>query len=333
MKNTDNQACTEQAPCTQPILNQQFYEDVVNGLTSHPKHLEAKYFYDSAGDKLFQQIMACPEYYPTNCELEIFTQQTQAICEAMMADGSAFDLIELGAGDATKSTYLLRYLLEQQADFTYMPIDISANTITYLNAALPGALPGLQLHGLNGDYFDMLQEAAKISTRRKVVLFLGSNVGNMPVADAQAFCTKLRQYLQPEDRVLIGIDLKKNPHTVLAAYNDNTGYTRQFNLNLMERINRELHANFSISQFEHYPMYDPETGSCKSYLISLVDQEVTIGANETIHFKKDEYIFMEISQKYAVAETDQLAIQAGFKPIQYFFDERQWFLDAIWQVV
>lgn len=332
MKNTDTQACLEQARCTPPILNQQFYEDVIRGLTSSPKHLEAKYFYDSAGDKLFQQIMACPEYYPTNCELEIFTQQTAAICQAMIADGSAFDLIELGAGDATKSTYLLRYLLEQQADFTYMPIDISANTITYLNAALPGALPGLQLHGLNGDYFAMLQEAAIISERRKVVLFLGSNVGNMPVADAQAFCYNLRQYLNPGDQVLIGIDLKKNPKTVLAAYNDSAGYTRQFNLNLLERMNRELYANFNTGQFEHYPMYDPETGSCKSYLISLVDQEVRIGNRETIRFKKDEYIFMEISQKYAVAEADDLAIQSGFKPAQHFFDEKQWFLDAVWQV-
>jgi len=311
---------------------QQFANDVLAGLNATPKYLEAKYFYDNAGDELFQEIMNCPEYYPTNCEMDIFTLQTEALAKAIIADGSAFDLIELGAGDATKSTHLLRHLLDNKADFTYLPIDISGHVINYLNETLPATLPGLQLTGLTGEYFDMLKQAAEISGRRKVVLFLGSNIGNMPVQDAEGFCAELRRHLSPGDSVLMGIDLKKNPQIVLAAYNDAQGFTRQFNLNLLTRINRELEANFNIEQFEHYPTYDPETGSCKSYLISLTDQQVTI-YGQTISFKRDEYIYMEISQKYTVDETNQMAAKAGFEPVNHFFDSKEWFLDAIWMAI
>ena len=311
-------------------ITEQFYADVIKGLHSTPKQLSSKYFYDAVGDKLFQDLMNCDEYYPTNCELEIFTQQTAEICRAMMGNGDAFDLIELGAGDATKSTFLLKYLLEQKADFSYLPIDISDNVISYLNMSLPVTLPGLKVTGLNGDYFDMLKKAASLSKRRKVVLFLGSNIGNMPVSDAEGFCKQLRNHLSPGDMLLVGVDLKKNPKTILAAYNDKEGITKRFNLNLLERINRELGADFDVAKFEHYPTYDPETGSCKSYLISLEDQQVKIRGKETICFAKDEYIYMEISQKYNVIQTNQMASGAGFKPLNIFFDNKKWFIDAIW---
>lgn len=308
----------------------QFYEDVIAGLKSTPKRLSSKYFYDANGDKLFQDLMACPEYYPTKCELEIFSEKTADICEAMMADGSAFDLIELGAGDATKSAYLLKYLLEQKADFTYLPIDISENVISYLNITLPVTLPGLKMNGLNGEYFNMLEKASSISDRRKVVLFLGSNIGNMPADVAMVFCKEVRAHLSEGDMLLIGMDLKKNPKTILAAYNDKGGITKRFNLNLLERINRELGGDFAINKFEHYPTYDPETGACKSYLVSIEDQTVTIG-KEKVRFLKDEYIYMEISQKFTVLQTEQMAANAGFKPANLFFDSKKWFLDAIWK--
>lgn len=307
----------------------QFYCDVVAGLQSTPKHLSSKYFYDANGDKLFQELMNCEEYYPTKCELEIFMRQAAEICQAMIADGDAFDLIELGAGNAMKSSYLLKYLLDHDIDFTYLPIDISDNVISYLNLTLPETLPGLKMTGLNGEYFDMLKKAATISSRRKVVMFLGSNIGNMPINEAEDFCTRLRSHLSAGDMLLIGIDLKKNPKTILAAYNDKQGITKRFNLNLLERINRELHAGFDLSKFEHYPVYDPETGACKSYLISTADQQVKIG-KENIYFSKDEYIYMEISQKYSVMQTNQLAENSGFKAENIFFDSKKWFIDAIW---
>jgi L-histidine N-alpha-methyltransferase len=308
----------------------QFYADVIMGLKSTPKRLNSKYFYDANGDKLFQELMNCPEYYPTNCELEIFSQKTAEIAEAIIEDGDAFDLIELGAGDAMKSSYLLKYLLEQKVNFTYLPIDISNNVISYLNVTLPATLPGLKITGLNGEYFDMLKTAASLSSKRKVVLFLGSNIGNMPVSDAVRFCKELRKNLSAGDMVLMGVDLKKDPKTILAAYNDKEGITKRFNLNLLERINRELDADFNIGQFDHYAMYDPETGSCKSYLISLADQLVNISGKENIRFVKDEYIYMEISQKFTVMQTDQIAENTGFSPVNHFFDTKKWFVDAIW---
>ncbi|MDP9076858.1 MAG: L-histidine N(alpha)-methyltransferase [Bacteroidota bacterium] len=330
MKNTETAPAEEKMGIFSNCRTGKFYYDVSCGLNASPKYLSSMYFYDAVGDKLFQDLMNCEEYYPTNCELEIFSEKTAEICNAIIGEGDAFDLIELGAGDATKSTYLLKYLLENNADFSYLPIDISSNVISYLNITLPVTLPGLQITGLNGEYFDMLTKASTISIKRKVVMFLGSNVGNMPVDEAAQFCADVRSHLSPGDMLLIGVDLKKNPATVLAAYNDKEGITRRFNLNLLERINRELNADFNIDKFEHYPTYDPETGACKSYLVSLIEQDVNINGMETIHFEKDEYIFMEISQKFTVQQINDMATKASFKPVNHFFDSKHWFTDAIW---
>ncbi|MBD1364660.1 L-histidine N(alpha)-methyltransferase [Mucilaginibacter sp. ZT4R22] len=311
------------------ISDTQFYKDVVKGLSGTPKRLDSKYFYDAQGDKIFQELMNCEEYYPTNCELEIFTQKTAELARSIIADGDAFDLIELGAGDATKSSHLLKYLIDEKADFTYLPIDISENVISYLNITLPVTLPGIKITGLQGEYFNMLKKAAAISDKRKVVMFLGSNIGNMQVKDAEAFCKVLRDHLSPGDMVLIGIDLKKNPHTVLAAYNDKRGITKRFNLNLLERINRELNGSFSIPQFDHYATYDPESGACRSYLVSLQEQQVNING-QLVSFAKNEYIYMEISQKFTVEQVNSMAKSTGFKPLHQFFDSKGWFVDAIW---
>lgn len=329
MKNPDIEITQAQLEVSSKPKTNQFYEDVMTGLTANPKYLSSKYFYDANGDKLFQDLMNCEEYYPTKCELEIFSEKTGEICKAIIAEGDTFDLIELGAGDATKSTYLLQNLLDEHADFTYLPIDISENVISYLNITLPFTLPDLQITGLNGEYFDMLERAASLSNKRKVVLFLGSNIGNLSIVEAERFCRKLRDHLCAGDMMLIGFDLKKNPKTVLAAYNDKGGITSRFNLNLLERINRELNSGFDLDKFEHYPTYDPETGACKSYLVSIVDQDVKIG-DETIHFGKNEPIFMEISQKFTVEQTEQMAVNSGFKPINRFFDDKKWFIDVIW---
>ena len=311
-------------------FNQSFIKDVLAGLSASPKKLQSKYFYDAAGDKLFQEIMNFPEYYLTNCEMEIFSEQTAAIVQTLTENFESFDLIELGAGDATKSVFLLQELLSKKVDFTYLPIDISTNVIEQLEQNLPQKLPGLQMHGLNGDYFDMLKEASQLSSRPKVVLFMGSNIGNMPVKEAQQFCHALRHQLSPNDLLIIGFDLKKNPKTILAAYNDAAGITKNFNLNLLKRINRELEADFDLEQFDHYPTYDPATGACKSYLVSLKKQQVKLGEH-LIGFEENELIDMEVSQKYHLQETDTLAKQAGFEPVAHFFDGKKWFVDAVWK--
>jgi L-histidine N-alpha-methyltransferase len=314
----------------------QFGTEILEGLKAMPKHLPSKYFYDKTGDRIFQEIMNCEEYYPFGCELEIFRERTAELAAAIMHPGSPFDLIELGPGDCKKSAYLLRHLVQAGARFTYVPIDISSNIIHHLETQLPVKIPGLSVRGLNGEYLPMIKEAAKTAGRRKVVLFLGSNLGNMSPAEARIFCRKLRCHLMPGDLALIGLDLKKCPDVILAAYNDKGGITRRFNLNLLDRINREMNADFDTSQFQHFPVYDQASGACKSYLISLADQQVTLWCNgdkQRIRFVRNEEIFMEISQKYRIDQVDHLAAGAFFRPVQRFYDDRRWFVDALWCAV
>ena len=319
------------APEGDNALRDIFLKDVLKGLSSSPKYLESKYFYDHNGDRIFQQIMHCPEYYPTNCELEILSGQTRAIVQTILDRHQHFDLIELGAGDALKSSYLLKYLAEKEVDFTYYPIDISGNVIANLRKKLPEHISGLNIHGLNGEYFHMLKDAYSLSDKPKLVLFLGSNIGNMFPDDALNFCIKLKEHLLPGDLLLIGFDLRKDPQTILDAYNDKQGFTRNFNLNLLTRINRELDGNFDLNAFQHFPTYNPESGACQSYLVSRKDQEVSI-AGHVIRFEANESIHMEISQKYTLKQTEDLARAAGFVPMEYYYDSKRWFLDTIWEV-
>jgi L-histidine N-alpha-methyltransferase len=312
-------------------MDNQFFNDVVSGLKRYPKKLNSKYFYDAKGDALFQQIMNSEEYYLTNCEFEIFEKRSGEIADTFIQHLQSFDLVELGAGDATKTTFLLKELLAKDADFSYMPIDISSSMVNYLEQELPEKMSGLKVIGLNGEYFPMVQRANEISKRKKAVLFLGGNIGNLTPEEAQLFLRKLNNSLSKGDVVLVGFDLKKNPHIISAAYNDRTGYTKAFNLNLLERINNELGADFNLSAFEHYSSYDPLNGACKSFLVSLAKQAVTIH-DTVIHFELDEIIDMEISQKYAMDEINDIALHANFEKIETFFDSRKWFLDTLWQV-
>lgn len=310
----------------------QFLEDVLKGLSAKDKFLQSKYFYDEKGDGLFQKIMGCKEYYPTKCEMEIFTLKTNELVEVLTGQNTEFDIVELGAGDATKSFHLLKGLLDNKVTFTYFPVDISNNVINLLHQQLPQKLPELKLQGLNGEYFKMLEKAKTLSDKIKVVLFLGGNIGNVALDKAGEFSKLLRGHLKPGDLVLIGFDLKKDPKTILDAYNDSSGFTRDFNLNLLNRINNELKGNFDTGSFYHYPTYDPATGACKSYIVSRKQQQVSIGEN-TFCFAEGEPIFMEISQKYTVEQTDALAKQTGFEPLYHFYDSKRWFLDAVWKCV
>lgn len=306
-----------------------FQRDVLAGLNQQPKQLQSKYFYDKAGDALFQQIMAMPEYYLTRSELEIFRDNTADLAAAIGADRTPFDLIELGAGDAMKSSFLLQYLVSQQRQFTYVPIDISGNILQQLDQRLRDEMPGLDVVCLEGEYFDMLKVASALSSRRKVVMCLGGNIGNMERDDVMAFCRELRRNLRAGDMALIGFDLKKNPRMILDAYNDKAGITARFNLNLLSRINFELGANFQLYQFEHYQCYDPAEGACRSYLVSLCEQVVNI-AGRNIAFERNETIYMEVSQKFSPADISLLAVSAGFVPHVLLHDSQQYFTDAIW---
>ncbi|SKB42309.1 L-histidine N(alpha)-methyltransferase [Daejeonella lutea] len=315
---------------TDSSLLEKLKQEAVDGLLGISKTLPSKYLYDEAGDRLFQDIMKMPEYYLTDCELDIFKNRTAELSDIIIQDGQPFDLIELGAGDAMKSSFLLKHLVNEGIKFTYRPIDISGHILNELEDRLGKEIPELKIDPLAGEYFEMLGEATSLSARRKVVLFLGGNIGNMEWKEIEKFCLELNQSLSQGDMVLIGFDLRKNPHTILNAYNDKAGITAAFNLNMLTRLNRELGADFDTEQFQHYQTYDPVSGACRSYLVSLKDQNVAIGGT-TIPFLQNEFINIEVSQKFSLTEIADLAERSGFKLLKNIQDSRGWFVDSAWK--
>jgi len=317
-------------PIAKETALSQFALDVKEGLNKHPKELSSKYFYDQRGDKLFQDIMNMPEYYLTNSEFEIFERQKETI--ASIFGQRPFDLIELGAGDGTKTKILLQYFLEQGLDFQYEPVDISKNALLLLEADLKENLPNLIVNSQQGDYFEVLKDLKKDTSRSKVVLFLGANIGNFSKEQAQSFLQELANTLNPNDLVLIGFDLKKDPAVILEAYNDKAGITAAFNLNVLHRMNRELNANFDVDAFKHWESYDPITGATRSFIVSTAAQQVYIGAlDETISFEAWEAIDVELSQKYSLSEIKKLANHSDFEIVEHLFDEQKYFVDTIWK--
>ncbi|HEV7700776.1 MAG TPA: L-histidine N(alpha)-methyltransferase [Pyrinomonadaceae bacterium] len=310
----------------------QFAEDVLAGLTSAPKALSSKYFYDDEGSRLFQEIMKLPEYYLTGCEMDIFATQTEAIHRAFANGDNSFDLIELGAGDGTKTAVLVEHFLNSGADITYSPIDISQEALDALTAKFTGEFPTLHMLAMNGDYFRILESLRVGNGRRKVLLFLGSNIGNFSREQAIDFFRSLRDVMSDDDLLFVGFDLQKDPHVIAAAYDDSRGVTARFNLNLLTRINRELGGSFDLDKFTHYANYRPIEGSARSFLISKEEQTVRIDVlDRDFQFDQWEPIFMEISQKYSVAAIEDLAREGGFEIKHNFFDSRRYYCDSLWR--
>ncbi len=311
----------------------EFAKEVLEGLTASSKHLSSKYFYDERGDELFQQIMALDSYYLTRAEYQIFEKQATEIIELISKQSGSFQLLEFGAGDGTKTKVLLRAFLKAGLDFRYCPIDISENVLQGLTDSLHEELPQLKVEALHGDYFQVLNSSNKQSDERKVVMFLGSNIGNFGIDKAQQFLRSMSDNLHSGDLLLIGIDLKKDPRVILQAYNDPEGVTSAFNLNLLTRINRELSADFDLGAFSHYASYNPQNGECRSYLLSKKDQQVYFEDMDlTIDFKAWEEVHMEISKKYSLSEIEELADRSGFKVVKHLTDDRNYFVDSFWEV-
>jgi dimethylhistidine N-methyltransferase len=310
----------------------QFAEDVLRGLSETPKSLSSKYFYDDEGSRLFQEIMKLPEYYLTGCEAEIFSTQTEEIYRAFTDVGEAFDLIELGAGDGTKTATLVDHFIKQNADITYAPIDISQEALDALSSKFSAEFPDLKIKTRTGDYFRILESLKNSGGRRKILLFLGSNIGNFSRDGALEFFRKLRAVMTENDLLFIGFDLQKDPHVIVRAYDDAAGVTAAFNLNLLRRINRELGGNFDLDKFTHYAIYRPVESSARSFLISREDQEVYIAAlGRTFTFGQWDTIFMEISQKYSLQMIESMALDSGFAIKQNFFDSKNYYCDSLWK--
>ena len=310
----------------------QFAEDVLKGLSSEPKRLSSRYFYDDEGSRLFMEIMKLPEYYLTRAELKIFKEQTDAIYEAFTSNADAIDLIELGAGDGTKTAVLIEHFLKQGLDFTYSPIDISQEANDALEANFHEKFPELRISPHTGDYFKVLGALKNGSERRKIILFLGSNIGNFQRENAVVFFRQLREVMNPNDRLFVGFDMQKDPRVILSAYDDKQGITAAFNLNLLRRINRELGGNFDLDKFSHYAQYRPMECAARSFLISRERQTVTIEAlSRSFEFQQWEPIFMEISQKYTREMIEELASSGSFDIETEFFDRENFYVDSFWK--
>lgn len=314
------------------ISTSQFHKDVYTGLTDFPKHISSKYFYDAKGDKLFQEIMDMPEYYLTNSEYKILDQFKDEICGVFFEDSKEFDLVELGAGDGKKTKILLRHLSSKGIPFQYIPIDISENALNQLELSINNELPSVEVKTLQGTYFETLEQLCKMQHRKKVIMFLGSNIGNLLHPQAVEFLKNIQELMNKDDIFFIGFDQKKDPQTILNAYNDSTGITERFNKNLLARINSELDADFDLDKFLHWEVYDPETGTAKSYLVARENQSVHInGLDLTVSFDAWETIHTEISQKYDDKVVLWLADKAGMRISRIFSDENKFYKNYILQ--
>jgi L-histidine N-alpha-methyltransferase len=307
-----------------------FALDVLKGLTAVDKTLSSKYFYDDNGSRIFQEIMNMPEYYLTNAEFEILAMQSKQIVDALEFS-TPFNIVELGAGDGLKTFKLLDYLVRNNTNFTYVPIDISQEAIEILTKRLKERLPSLIVKPRVGDYFEILKEN-KQDEYPSLLLFLGSNIGNYKKEKAIELLHLFNDNMAVGDKLLIGFDLKKNPIIIHNAYYDRHGITKRFNLNLLLRINRELDADFKIDDFDFYCHYNPITGDVKSYIISLRKQTVQLRAlNKSIDFDYNELIWTELSKKYSLQDIQGLAAHSNFKLNTNFLDCKHYFTDSLWE--
>ena len=311
-------------------MEKTFAEEVAEGLSASPKFLSSKYHYDDEGSRIFQEIMAMPEYYLTNCEMDIMKNRAIEIYEAT-GFKKHFNIIELGAGDGLKTKELIRNLLAVGADFTFVPIDISEEAINLLVKSMQTSLPELKMNPQVGDYFEVMDKVESEDDCPNLVLFLGSNIGNFRPEWAIDILQHMNDHMRSGDKLIVGFDLMKDPNLIRAAYDDSHGITARFNLNLLTRINRELGGNFNVNKFGFYSFYNPVNGDVRSFLFSKEQQEVEITATDkSFKFEKDEMIWTELSKKYSPSGIEKLGADAGFKFVQHFLDSKQYFSDSLY---
>lgn len=315
----------------QKIVLNEFAKDVLEGFSDEKKHLSAKYFYDRKGSELFNQITRHPDYYLTQCEIEILNTHKKEVSQ--LFNKEHFNLIELGPGEGIKTQIILEQLVKDSRDFNYIAIDISQKYLNQIQTQIEKYMHPSKIKMLNSDYFQGLDWVKNNSKRRNLVLFLGSSIGNFDTENTKNFLRQVWSNLRDGDYFLIGFDLRKDTEVLIKAYNDKDGITKEFNLNLLSRINRELKGNFDISCFNHFATYDVYTGAMESYLISFKKHEVYIGIlNESFNFHEYEPIHVEYSYKFLVSQVEEYAANCGFEVIHHFLDKKEYFLNSLWKV-
>jgi L-histidine N-alpha-methyltransferase len=306
-----------QHPLLSPIA-----EDVYQGLTSDPKTLSPKLFYDAAGSDIFDQITELPEYYPTATERGIFREHAHAIAEQA---GNVVSVVELGAGSAAKTVLLLDALMHRSAALAYYPVDVSASALDACRERFEALLPKVRVLPRVLDFTQGMPQFRQIAGR-KLFLFIGSSIGNFEPLEAGLFLKQVRSSMNPGDALLLGTDMRKSPKVLIPAYNDSQGVTAAFNKNLLVRMNRELNADFDLDSFSHQIVWNDRLSRIEMHLESLRAQKVTLrDLALTVALAKGETIHTENSYKFTMPMVQAIAKNGGLSIERTWSDARQWF--------
>jgi L-histidine N-alpha-methyltransferase len=323
---------------SKPVFNQQFAEDTKLSLSGKPKYLKPKYFYDYTGSELFEEICRQPEYYLTRTEASILETYSSTIAEMQGNDSIA--IIELESGSSLKTRILIQaFLGPKQKSIYYYPIDISYSILQNTVKILSNELLNLQIAGLPADFLDGIDKANQLILHKniyaeKIIVFLGSSIGNFVPKEAESFLKVLADKLNEDDSVLIGFDLHKDEKILNAAYNDSAGITAKFNLNILHRMNKELGGEFDSNLFKHRAFYNKDNRQIEVHLVSTCKQHVYIKEiHKTIDFEQGETIHTENSYKYTLKQIDALAKRCNLKVRKHFTDPNHWFDLAVFNGV
>lgn len=299
-----------------------FLDAVLAGLSAPRRTLPCRFFYDYAGSLLFEQICDLPEYYPTRTEDGILAQHADSILRALPVP---LHLVELGSGSSRKTRRLIEASLRRQPELVYTPVDISAEMLRLTAEELSSDYPALSVRPLVGEYTSALRRLRVERGGPRLVLFLGSNLGNFTAEAGVQFLRNIRGMLRPGvDHALVGLDMEKDPAVLHAAYNDAQGVTAAFNLNLLRRINAELEGDFRLDDWEHRAHYNSVLGRIEMHLVSRREQEVYV-AGTSYRFARGETIHTENSHKYTPDRIRRLASDAGLAWDRCWSDAAGWF--------
>ncbi len=304
-----------------------FAQEVREGLAASPKRLACRYFYDAAGSQLFEEICALPEYYVTRAEREILAERAEDIIAPF---DTAIDLVELGSGSASKTRMLVEALLRRHGCLRYVPIDISRAALERSANELLRDYAGLTVSGIVAEYGAGLRWLQRSHEASRLILWLGSNIGNLHRKDATQFVRQISETMRPVDRLLLGIDRRKPRAILEAAYDDRQGVTARFNFNVLTRVNRELGGRFDLERFAHRAVFNEAQGRVEMHLVSEQSQDVAIDALETsVGFRAGETVHTENSYKYSWPEIEQLASEAGCRILAHYQDLRSQFSSVL----
>jgi len=307
-----------------------FASDVRRGLTAKPKSLPPRYFYDALGSALFTAICNLPEYYVTRAEEHILLTHRADIMHTI---GGPLRMVELGSGDSRKTRLLIEAVLAQQTQLDYLPIDIDPNVLNEAGRRLAADFRGLTIRAVCSEFAaaaDALRAHPAPAGVKTVVLFLGSTIGNLDEVEAVSMLSSIRGALAPTDALFLGADLKKAKRILEPAYDDALGVTAAFNLNLLQRINRELGGHFRLNQFAHLAFYDEERGRIEMHLAAREPQRVRIDALDLeVSFDNGETIHTENSYKYDPRQIETIASRSGFGVAKWWTDSETRFADFL----